>query len=536
MINYKKLFGIISIILGLLLLGGCYGDFNSPLEKNAGKESVLVSISLNSEGRTLLPGASVFDKYLLTFTANSGQTEPEVNPVELLKDQLVLELELGSWTLNVVGMVWIENISGITDGYYEAASSKPVNFTASTNSSNIVYVIVRGGIQEGVKGLFSWDISFPDEVIAGSFVIQDIFEQSIDGVNPVNLINENNRTGTIALNPGYYFLKTELENEDNNKAYRTEIFHIYSGLTTVAGSGNGYAFSSANFAPMVTINGKVIFTALVSLNPQGTLALYRDSEYTQKIADVSLDASGNWNYRISPLLYKNLYIKTVVTYEGFEPIEKTKGPIAITSVNEDDWVIDVSLLHLTGSLLLDSLPVLTSTLSLYSDLGYSEFIINADIDINGNWTALMLPVYTNVYLKALIMYDGYSLQIERIKGPVDVNSGNEADWIINCLLPNSEIIISDPTVKLYLNNTTLLENNVITNMGSVREGVFTVSIDPGSYSEIRWFVNGNLAAQGNTRTLIGLSLRNAGVLQVTVEATPSGRVKNTGTHSFEIVE
>jgi len=627
--KFKVSISIISILLGLLLLGGCSNIFNS----SAGKESASVTISISATGRTLMPDAPnfAFDRYQLTFTPLDEQTEPQNNPAILDSgNQYTLILEPGNWSVSVIGMIFIEDILGIDDGYYEIASSNPTDFFVGAGTSTSVIVTVRGGMQEGFKGNFSWDISFPPEVISGSLVILDVFEEEIDGIDPVVLTEDDLEqgyiAGTIELYPGYYFIKVELENDDNNKAYRTEIFHIHSFLTTTAGSDSGYAFTTESFAPMINISGEVLISTNNDLFQQGTIYLYQDAEYEQEITSIQLDESGTWTYRLSPLLYPTIYLKAEVKYTGFETLEMTKGPITVVSANatdftidiqvlqltgkvildtveidgistlsvysdavysdliietnidtngnwnviilpqytniylkaaikytdfeifewtkgpinvistnEDDWIINTSLLHLDGKLLLDTPIVTVTTLLLFSDLGYKDVIGNAVVETNGNWNVVLLPVYTNIYMKATVQYTGQPL-VERIKGPVNVSSANEADWIINCLLPNADIIIGDPTVRLYLNGTTLLENNGITDMGTAMEGIFTVSIDPGSYSEIRWFVNGNLAAQGNTRTSITLTLRNAGILQVTVEATPTGRVKNTGTHSFEIIE
>jgi hypothetical protein len=441
----KKLhIGLLVLFLGLILLSGCTQSFNPPIggsQKNDALQQVIFLIN-SPEGRTLLPAAPSFDKYRFTFTANDGQAEPEENPLETdgSLDSYSVSLAFGSWTVVVEGLIHIENIPGIADGYYEGAVSAPVTFDVNFSDSTTVNVTVNGEIKNGIKGLFSYAVSFPDDVIAGALQLQDINEQAIDGLDPVDLTE--NRAGTIALNPGYYFLKVELENADHSKAYKTEIMHIYSGLTTTADSSNGYAFTAANFAPMKTINGQVTLTGTDGLDPAGTVFLYRDSAYAQLIDTVVFDETGAWSARISTL-------------------------------------------------------------------------------------------YNNVYLKADVEYTGYAL-VERTKGPVAISSNNIQDWTINCLLPNTVISIGDPSVKLYLNGSvTPLINNSSTILGSAGVGLFTVSIDAVTYTEIKWFVNGNLAAQGTGRTSIILPKRTAGIYRVTVEATAGG-VKNTGTHSFVI--
>jgi hypothetical protein len=100
--------------------------------------------------------------------------------------------------------------------------------------------------------------------------------------------------------------------------------------------------------------------------------------------------------------------------------------------------------------------------------------------------------------------------------------------------PNTGIPIGSPSVKLYRDGgTTPLEQNGNTTISS-GTGVFTVSIDEGSYSAIAWTVNGNAASQAQGKTSITLSKRTAGKYLVTVEATPQGGAKQSGAHTFTV--
>lgn len=99
---------------------------------------------------------------------------------------------------------------------------------------------------------------------------------------------------------------------------------------------------------------------------------------------------------------------------------------------------------------------------------------------------------------------------------------------------NIDIGIGDPTIKLYLNGgVNSLQEGGSTTI-SQGTGTFTISIASGTYTEIIWYVNGNVAAQGPTRTTYALPKRTSGTYLVTVEATPSGGVKNSGSHSFVV--
>jgi hypothetical protein len=100
--------------------------------------------------------------------------------------------------------------------------------------------------------------------------------------------------------------------------------------------------------------------------------------------------------------------------------------------------------------------------------------------------------------------------------------------------PNTGIPIGSPSVKLYHDGgTTALEQNGNTVIAS-GTGIFTVSIDEGSYSAITWTVNGNAASQAQGKTSITLSKRTAGKYLITVEATPQGGAKQSGVHTFTV--
>jgi hypothetical protein len=100
--------------------------------------------------------------------------------------------------------------------------------------------------------------------------------------------------------------------------------------------------------------------------------------------------------------------------------------------------------------------------------------------------------------------------------------------------PNTGIPIGNPSVKLYRDGgTTPLEQNGNTTISS-GTGIFTVSVDEGSYSAISWTVNGNAASQAQGKTVITLSKQTAGTYLITVEATPQGGSKQSGAHTFTV--
>jgi hypothetical protein len=96
---------------------------------------------------------------------------------------------------------------------------------------------------------------------------------------------------------------------------------------------------------------------------------------------------------------------------------------------------------------------------------------------------------------------------------------------------NTGIPIGNPSVTLYLDNTALVTTSTTITQGT---GTFTVSIASGTYSGITWRVNGNTVAEGPEKFSLVLSKQTAGTYLVTVEAQPSGGVKDSGAHTFVV--
>jgi len=100
---------------------------------------------------------------------------------------------------------------------------------------------------------------------------------------------------------------------------------------------------------------------------------------------------------------------------------------------------------------------------------------------------------------------------------------------------NTGITLENSSIKLYLDNN----NKPLTEGGNTsiqpESETYTISIAPGHYSEIIWYMNGNVISVGTSNTSIVLTKRIPGVYLVTVEVTTAGE-KNTGSHFFVIEE
>jgi len=101
------------------------------------------------------------------------------------------------------------------------------------------------------------------------------------------------------------------------------------------------------------------------------------------------------------------------------------------------------------------------------------------------------------------------------------------------VIPPSDIDIGSPSVRIYLNGSTI----PLTEGGSTQitagTGTYGVSIATGIYSQIIWYLNGSIVPQWGNRTAVVLTKRVGGTYLVTVE-TIAGGARNTGTHIFVV--
>jgi len=94
-------------------------------------------------------------------------------------------------------------------------------------------------------------------------------------------------------------------------------------------------------------------------------------------------------------------------------------------------------------------------------------------------------------------------------------------------------VADDSSIKIFLDGSPL-ENHGVTTF-SEEAANFIVGIASGNYSEIIWYINGNVVAQGTSRTSLALSKLTSGAYNVTVEAAKADEVKNSASHTFIIL-
>jgi hypothetical protein len=229
--------------LTLLLLTGLAGcsdlvkpDLVNP-EAGTSLGTGRLTIALTGTGtgeRTLFPSApESFSKYELAFTPKSGQKA--MDPVMFTEGTShSLTLPVGDWTITALAYIRIQDIAGITDGDYVAARGTK-DVTVST-ADMYETIDLRGGVDEEGKGVFSYDITLPEDLGSASLEMLDLEGKPVKWVD-LKLT----ASGSFALDSGYYLLKISRA-KGGDAEVRAEVVHIYTALTTEA-VGPGYDFT-----------------------------------------------------------------------------------------------------------------------------------------------------------------------------------------------------------------------------------------------------------------------------------------------------
>ena len=235
----KKLLNKIWMLIGLgliftLILSGCPEEISR-------QGNVTITIGASNE-RTLRPdditSTSAFDYIELMFN------EDTENPVRLEKGATSYNdvFDFGEYNITAKGYITIGNKD------FEAANGS-TNITV-TNSGGSGNITLNTGIFEGMKGVFSYNITIPGTINTATLAITpfDAFLGNSGSEEPINIVDA--RTDSMELDPGYYFLRINVINSESKTAAWSELVHIYSGRETRA----DHSFTADDF----TVSGRVL--------------------------------------------------------------------------------------------------------------------------------------------------------------------------------------------------------------------------------------------------------------------------------------
>jgi len=222
----KAIFGIV-IITALFIFAGCNNGLQDPPqipETTPGTGRLTVDLD-RPDGRTLLPQVPEFSRYALNFRYTAGG----VSDINETADTLPFSIPLlpGEWRVTVTGYVYIEDVDGILDGDYVAASGEADVTIEAGVSTPVTVDLYR--TNSTVKGVFEYDIGLPAEGLAGAGLnILSVTDRTV--VTTKNLLEA--ASGGIALDEGYYLVQVRVVT--GRVRAKTELMHIYGGHTTIA--------------------------------------------------------------------------------------------------------------------------------------------------------------------------------------------------------------------------------------------------------------------------------------------------------------
>jgi pectate lyase len=227
-----------SLAAGLALLAaGCGADV-AP-EQSTG--IVTVSVGLAS-ARTLLPQPDTL-YYTLLFSRGAAEVPASIAPGSLTKS---VSLQEGQWDLQVHGYA-SQQAAGVSDPVLSGAVA---GISVVSGGGTTVTVPLSKGTASG-NGTLAYSVSFPAEVTAATLSLVPYA-----GGETVSIDLKAGAQGTRALAAGYWIASAALFEGAASKAGRTDLAHVYAGMTTPltwtfsAGDFSDYSVSAANKAAL----------------------------------------------------------------------------------------------------------------------------------------------------------------------------------------------------------------------------------------------------------------------------------------------
>jgi predicted outer membrane repeat protein len=248
-IFYYSLF--IIFLCYLLSVLSCRNPFEpSAKEKSAeGIGYFSLSVERVSTGRTILPATvrNDFALYTLEFLATDSTANSAVT-VERTNANLSnpVSLDVGDWDLYVTAYMDAQKTRPAAWGELKGIA---IDSGASVSRSLTLTAVIEGG-----EGTFRWTINYPTSV--------SIAKMTIVPLDTVNGTPEQtkyfgggtptvSKTGSLALNSGYYHVVFYLLNNQARSVERREILHVYKNLESVF----DYTFTDGHFTYLIVTSG-----------------------------------------------------------------------------------------------------------------------------------------------------------------------------------------------------------------------------------------------------------------------------------------
>ncbi|GHV79641.1 hypothetical protein AGMMS49944_14320 [Spirochaetia bacterium] len=248
------------LLAGILALSGCVGPLSPKPVDNSSNGNGLLTITLGDTAkggqtaRTLYPAVTGFQSYVISFSHGSRSHANETfAPGETIT--VALDTDASPWTITVTAYTGTGG-----SGTAAASGSESVTMNGNAQTANITLTPITGG---GTQGTFSYSIAFPSTISSAALTITTATGGAVTGgtiTASSGNISAGTLNGTLSLDAGYYFMNLNLVN-DTLEAGKTEVVHIYPGLTTAA----VYSFTNDDLLPV--LYGTVSTTGGSTPNP-----------------------------------------------------------------------------------------------------------------------------------------------------------------------------------------------------------------------------------------------------------------------------
>jgi len=230
----KGSIGVFALVFAaslLLLLPGCQGPLG--LQDRANDTgTVSLTIEMPPIGRAIMPNVSLddFTDFRLDFDSPSGGSYDYTLNQGAGNVTVDVELTLGTWTLVVTAYLSEDDYD---DGYAAAASSE-VTLTVTAGNVAVSGPVVLLPIYDGVGGLFTWALTFPDDgsTTTGTLEVFGVYDDGEIGDDLVDSATIPFTVTYMTLPAGTYFVLITLENDVHGELTFGIDLHIYGNMTS----------------------------------------------------------------------------------------------------------------------------------------------------------------------------------------------------------------------------------------------------------------------------------------------------------------
>lgn len=241
------------LAVGILTLTGCNNLLaDRPASADTGGDTgsfgrFTITTGEETNARTLVPASLTFTKYVVSFSSGP-ETKADVTFQPL--DPKTVTLATGSWTITLTAYTG-------TGAAEKAAArgSKAVTIAAGDNGAHAITLKPYG--ETGATGTFTYSVTLTSPATIDSSELTISAVNTATSLHTVDVTTAADRIGSKQLDAGQYLLNIWVK-KDGNQTGRTEVLHIYPGLTTAA----SYTFSNADIyraasasAANVTLSG-----------------------------------------------------------------------------------------------------------------------------------------------------------------------------------------------------------------------------------------------------------------------------------------